>query len=208
MISRCSRFLIPLLLLLAACSEAPKEIVKKKKEPEKPPEPVSGRYAFHQMYMYARTNWALDTQGLQLASLPIAEVKPEGGKYGAWQGMFASPSKGRSRIFTYSVVEAGGNLHKGVFGGPEEGFRGQRGQARPFLIAALKIDSVEAYQTAIKKGAAYVKKNPDMPVSFLLELTPRFPDPTWRVIWGESASHSNYSIFVDATTGDYLATVR
>ena len=32
----------------------------------------------------------------------------------------------------------------------------------------------------------------------------RFPDPTWRVIWGESVSASDYSVFIDATTGMLL----
>ena len=27
---------------------------------------------------------------------------------------------------------------------------------------------------------------------------------TWRVIWGDSVSSSDYSVYVDATTGTYL----
>ena len=47
-----------------------------------------------------------------------------------------------------------------------------------------------------------------MPVTFLLEFTKRFPNPAWRVIWGESVGTSDFSIFVDATTGEYLETMR
>jgi len=43
-----------------------------------------------------------------------------------------------------------------------------------------------------------------MPMSFILEQTSRFPDLTWRVIWGESAASSDYSVYVDATMGAYL----
>ncbi len=32
----------------------------------------------------------------------------------------------------------------------------------------------------------------------------RLPDLTWRVIWGESAAASDYSVYVDATLGTYL----
>jgi hypothetical protein len=45
-----------------------------------------------------------------------------------------------------------------------------------------------------------------MPVKLLLEKTQRFPGPAWRVYWGESVSTSAYSVFVDANTGEYLAT--
>ena len=97
---------------------------------------------------------------------------------------------------------------EGVFGGLDESFTGSRGQAKPWNTQALKIDTDDAYQTAIKKSADYIKKNPTMPVSFLLEMTPRFPNLVWRVIWGESVNTSNYSIFVDASTGEYTATGR
>ena len=121
--------------------------------------------------------------------------------------MFVSPSKGLRRSWTYSVVEAGGNLHIGTFNGPEETYLAT-GQAKPFLVAALKTDSDAVYETAVGKSKDYIAKNPTMPVSILLELTPRFPDLAWRVIWGESVGTSSYSIFVDATTGTYLATAH
>lgn len=203
--SRRNWLLTPAILLGGCASEAPKEA--KKKEPEKPPEPVSGRTAFYRMFASARV-WSQDVQVIQVASLRLNEVKESAGKYPAWQAMFASPSKAKLKTFTYSVIEVGGNLHKDVFALQEESFSGQRGQAKPFLMQALKIDTDAAWTTAVAKSEAYITKNPTMPVTFLCELTPRFPNPTWRVIWGESASQSNYSIFVDATSGEYLTTGR
>jgi hypothetical protein len=108
------------------------------------------------------------------------------------------------------VIEAPGNLHKGVFALGEEGWSG-RGPSKPFSIQALKIDSDAAYETAVKKGkkaAEYIKANPDKNVVFLLEQTNKFPSLTWRVIWGESVGTSNYSVFVDASSGEYLETMR
>ncbi len=198
---------LPYLLLLAACSEAPKPAETAQKEPTKPPEPVSGRYAFHQMFSAAR-QWAPDVQALHLRCIHLKEVKSEGGKCPAWEAAFVSPSRAQARVYTYSVIEAGGSLHKGHFAGSPEAYAGPRGQAKPFLVAALKTDSTEVYETALKKSEDFVKKNPAMPVSFLLELTPRFPDPAWRVIWGESVATSSYSVFVDASTGDFLQRVR
>ncbi|MBI3208594.1 MAG: hypothetical protein HYZ37_06800 [Candidatus Solibacter usitatus] len=198
------RAIIPVLLFSVACSEAP---VAKKKAPEKPPEPISARHAFQNMFAAART-WAPDAQVVQLQSYPIADVKEKDGLYGAWVASFASPSRMKLKTWSYSVVEAGGNFHKGVFAGHEESFSGTRGQAKPFLAAALRIDSDEAFQTASKKATDYMAKHPDMRISYLLELTPRFPDPAWRIMWGESVSSSTYSVFVDATTGLFLTTVR
>ncbi|MEO7652400.1 MAG: hypothetical protein ABIZ80_18195 [Bryobacteraceae bacterium] len=197
------------LVFVSACSEAPK-VSEKKKEPEPPAEPVSGSSAFFKMYTAAR-GWAGDVQGLQMISIHLPEVKSVPGKSGAWRVMFVSQSMKRARTYTYSVMEADGNLHKGVFAGNDESWSGPKGMAKPFLIQALKIDSDAAYQTAVKKGksaAEYIKKNPDMNVAFLLEQTNRFPSLTWRVIWGESVGTSNYSVYVDASTGEYLETMR
>jgi hypothetical protein len=186
-------------VLLVGCSEPSKPQAK---EPEKPPEPVTGRRAFFYLYPAARI-WAPDCQVLQMRSINLSDVKSEKGKAGAWQVTFVSPSRGRLRSWTYSVVEEAGNLHKGAFAGPEESYSGPRGQTSPFVVQAFKIDSDAALETAISKSADYVKKHPDSPISFLLELTPRFPDPLWRVIWGETIGSSDYSVFVDATTGAY-----
>ena len=195
------RLLLPLVLLLSACSEAPKA-VEKAKAPEKPPEPLTGRQAFQMMYPQAR-GWAPDAQPVEMRSINLSQVKAEKGKVGAWGAIFVSPSLGKSRTYTYSAVEAEGNLHQGVFAGIAEDYAPGRGPT-PFLPAALKIDTDQAYDTAAEKSQDYIKKNPDKLVSYLLELNKRFPDPTWRVIWGESVSASDYSVFIDATTGMLL----
>jgi hypothetical protein len=191
------------LLFVSACSEAPQ---KAEKKDIAPPQPVKGRSALYQMFNAGR-GWAPDIQVLRLRSIDMREVKAERGKSAVWEAYFVSPALGRARMYTYSVIEAEGNLHKGVFAGLEENGSGQRGLT-PFLIAAVKTDSDEVYQTALKKAADYEKKNPDKPISFVLEKTDRFPNPAWRVIWGENAAASNYSIFIDASTGLYLQTMR
>ena len=40
------------------------------------------------------------------------------------------------------------------------------------------------------------------PVIFLMELTRRFPDVTWRVIWGGSVGTSDYSVYGTGRRGD------
>jgi hypothetical protein len=191
---------LPLILFLSGCSDAPK--TAEEKQLRKPPEVLTGRQAFQRMYPQAR-GWAPDAQPLQIRSVNLAQVKADQGKSGAWQVIFVSPSRGKAKTYTYSAVEADGNLHEGVFGGQEEDYTA-RGDASPFQMVAIKVDSDEAYKTAAGKSADYIKKNPDKPVIFLMELSRRFPDVTWRVIWGDSVSTSDYSVFVDGTTGQYL----
>lgn len=190
-----------MIMLATGCTEAPK--TEANKQAEKAPQPVTGRQAFQMIYPQAR-RWAPDAQPLELRSIDMAQVKPEKGKAGAWQAIFVSLSLGKSRSYTYSAVESEGNLHEGVFGGSEEGYSAS-GSSIPFEISAIRIDSDQAYDTAAKKSQAYIEKNPNKPISYLLEQTKRFPNVTWRVIWGQSVTTSDYSVFVDATTGSFLA---
>ncbi len=187
------------LVFLSGCSEEPKKAAKKE---EKPLEPITGQRAFYNMYPSARS-WAVDSQPLECSSIQLTQMKAPKGKAAAWQCIFVSPSRGKQRPFTWSAVEAEGNLHKGVFAGLEEPYTENR-QKKLFVVAALKSDTEEAWKEAEKKSEEYIKKHPDAPVNFLLEYTPRFPDLTWRVFWGESVGTSDYSIFVDATTGQFL----
>lgn len=193
---------VSLLAAMAACSNS--EQVAEKKEEAKPLEPRSGREAFQSMYVSAR-GWQHDATPLQLKSIPLSGVAAEPGKSGVWQAIFVSPAAGRARTYTWCAIELEGNLHKGVFAGPDESWSGPSGDSQPFPAIALKVDSDEALKTAIARSEDYVKKHPNTPVIFLLEQTRRFPDLAWRVLWGESISTSDYSVFVDATTGDVLA---
>lgn len=199
----CTALLCSALLTSTGCSDPPKA----EKKAEKPLEPLTGREAYWKTYGLAR-NWATDVQPLRVKSLQLPGVKVTAGKAGAWEVVFVSPSKGRSKMFTYSIVEAEGGLHKGPFAGPEESYSGPRGQERPFLTAAFKIDTDAAWETASKKSEDVIKKAPDTNIIFLLESTPRFPNPAWRVVWGDSISSSGYSVFVDATSGQFLEKVR
>jgi hypothetical protein len=191
---------LPLLAILSACSEPPK--TTEDKEPPQPPKALTGREAFQQMYPQAR-GWSPDAQPLEIRSINLAQVKAEPGKAGAWQVIFVSPSRGKAKTYTYSAVESDGNLHEGVFGGIEEDYSA-RSDEFPFQIAAIKVDSDEAYKTAAERSAEYLKKNPTKPVIFLMAQTRQFPDVTWRVIWGDSIATSDYSAFVDGTTGKLL----
>lgn len=195
------------ILSLAGCSsEAPKAEEKKAAEPEKPAEPVGAQKAFYAVFPQARA-WAPDIEVLSMGDIhPEGVQKGEPGTAGAWQVTFVSPSKGKMRQFTYSVVK-GENLEKGAFMG-QEGTYTPKGQAITFRTAAFKVDSTAAYKTAAAKASDYMKKNPDKPVMFILESTKQFPNAAWRVVWGESVATSNFSVYVDASTGEFLKTMH
>ena len=188
-------------LLWIGCSEPSKPAAKK--EPEKPAEPVTGRSALFSMYQKART-WSLDAQVLKLNSIHLSDVPSAPGKEGAWQGVFTSANLGKMQTYTYCVVEEEGNLHKGVFSTGEQSWSGPQGVNAPFDMRAVLIDSDVAYKTADEKAADYDKQHPGMPISYQLEKISKYPLAVWRVIWGESVSTSNFSIYVDANQGKYL----
>src|ERR1039458_6632617 len=190
----------PLLLMLAGCASTPTATVK---EAPKPLEPATGQSALYKMYQVARSAWSTDAQVLTAASVHLPEIPQMPGKAGAWRATFTSEKLGRQRSYSYSVVEAT-DLHKDVFAGPEESWSGKQGVDSSFVIQAVSIDTDAAYKTALAQAVDYDKKNPGMNIAFVLEKTSKFPEPTWRVVWGESVGTSNFSIFVDASTGSFL----
>jgi len=200
--------LLAVFMLLTGCSDTPTTTAKK--EPEKL-EPATGQSGLFKMYQAARSWGGLETQVLKMQSMRLPDVKdvPPGAS-AAWQATFVAG--GKSRDYTYSIVEGEGNLHKGAFAGPEGSFSGSRGVNTAFLMAAVKVDSDAAYKTAMEdpktKAADYDKKNPGKPITIILEKTNKHDDPVWRIVWGESVGTSNFSVLIDASTGAYLETMR
>ncbi|HUI82480.1 MAG TPA: hypothetical protein VLY24_31375 [Bryobacteraceae bacterium] len=190
------------MVLFSGCSDQP---VTEAKKAEAPAAPVTGQTALFRMYQVARL-WAPDANVLKLTSIHLTEVPAVRGKAGAWQATFTSAEKNISRSYTYSVIEGEGNLHQGVFPGPQEAWAGPADKT--FLIATVKTDSDVAYRTAKEQAAGYDQKNPTQTISFDLEMHETFPNPSWRVIWGESASTASISVLVDAFTGKYLETLH
>lgn len=190
--------------MLAACSSSPAP--QTKQAPTPPPQPKTGREAFYQIFVTART-WAPDAAPLELRSMNLNAVPSSDGKAGAWRCTFVSESHARQKTYTWSAIEGEG-LHQGVFGEPDESWAGPTADLKPFLVAAIKFDSDDAWKEAAAKSADYIQKHPGTPILYLLSFSNRFPDTAWRVVWGESVAASTYSVFVDATTGKFLEKLK
>ena len=103
-------------------------------------------------------------------------------------------------------MEAEPNIHQGVFPGQTESWSGPGSGTKPFPIAAVKIDTDTAYKTATEHATGAPKNAPI--ISFLLEKPDKFPDASWRVIWGESLGTAGVSVYIDATLGGFLETLH
>ena len=192
---------------MTACSEAPtpaeirKAQVETKREPAKPPEPVAAQTAFYEMYKPART-WAPDLLALSLLGNEVPSMKSVDGKFPMWTAVFVSPSQREARTFTYSVVDDGASIHKGVNAGGAEPWSGATPKSTPFQTTEFVVDSDAAYKTAYAKAETWVKKHPGKKVSFSLGSAARFPAPVWFIIWGDTKS--GYAVYVNATTGTVI----
>jgi hypothetical protein len=192
---------------MTACSEAPtpteikKAQVETKQEPAKPAEPVAAQTAFYEMYKPART-WAPDLLVLSLISNEVPSMKSEGGKFPMWTAVFVSPSRHEARTFTYSVVDDGTDVHKGVDAGGSQSWTGATPKSSPFQTTGFVVNSDAAYKTAYAKAEGWVKKHPGKKVAFSLGSAVRFPAPVWFIIWGDTKS--GYAVYVNATTGTVI----
>jgi hypothetical protein len=192
---------------MTACSEAPtptqiqKAQVEAKQEPAKAPEPVAAQTAFYEMYKPAHT-WAPDLLVLSLISNEVPSMKSADGKFPMWTAVFVSPSRREARTFTYSVIDDGANIHKGVSVGGAEPWSGATPKSSPFQTTGFTVNSDAAFKTAYAKAEAWVKKHPGKKVAFSLGSAARFPAPVWFIIWGDT--RSGYAIYVNATTGSVI----
>jgi hypothetical protein len=194
-------FFLLTVILLTACSDDPRPQAKSKENEPLPP--LTGRQALQQTLGPARA-WAADSQPLRVRSMNLENIKSADGKAGLWEIVYISQARSRARRFVWSAIDSGESLHQGVFGEHDEAWTGFSGNERLIPTAALMVDTPEALKTAMSKSGEYLKKDgPKPPVSYALEATSRFVNPVWRVMWGNTASTAQWSVFVDASTGQY-----
>lgn len=188
--------------LLAVSCSGPSARKEAESKPVAAVEPVTGLTGLYRCFGPSR-QWAQDIQVLRVQNLFVKSKQAPPGKAYAWQVTFVSPSKKRIKNCTYSVVQEDG-LFEGVYNPNDEAYNGPTKLAQPFVVQAVKKDTDEIYKVALENSKEYASKNPDVPISMLLEFSERNPIAAWRVIWGASVGASSYSVFVDATNGLFL----
>ena len=192
-------------LALAACSPATKttseETESAKKEAAGPPEPVTAKTAYWEMYRVART-WATDLVPLKVVSKELPGFKNDAGKAAMWEATIASPTKHEYRIFTYSIAAKPPDIYKGpVVGGPMP-WGGPTREVMPFRFTEVAVDSDAAYKTAMSQAGPWVQKHPDKTAMLQLWNPYRFQIPMWYILWGDTKS--GYAVYVNAKTGTAL----
>lgn len=199
------------LCLLWACS-SPSDSNGSQKKGAPPAAPVkeanvfeTGRAAFQRMYVSART-WSPDAQPVRLESRPHS-ADPGDGSAAMWAAVFVSAAKQSVRTYTWSGIAA--DPDKGVQPGNLDYYSPGNASTRPFDLNYLKVDSTKAFEVAeMKGGEALRKKDPKLPVKYMLFFELSKGRLLWRVIYGNSQSDSKLRILVNATTGDFVATEK
>ena len=202
------------LLLAGGCGsgEAP-SLRTEKPEAPKPPEPeppkeVTGRHAFQNMFVAARS-WARDAQPFHLRNFYMKQSFGLGGQAVAWTASFASRSLRKYKTYTYST-EKTANLYKGVFAGHDIRYSAESEfTGPPFPVAGFRIDSDQAFEVAEAKGGkAFREKNPQAPVTFLLEYSRSYQRLVWLVCYDVGCTTSPFTVYVHASTGGVLKVAR
>jgi hypothetical protein len=198
-----------LALGFSGCSSAPTGEAKKAEVKKEPPKPVTGQSAIFQMYTVART-WANDCVLLKVEPLDVdGPAAPAEGAYAAWRATFVSLTKKQKRDYTYSIDDYSQTVTKGVKAGSDSLYAANP-QQRPFAIQEVKIDTPKALEGAKtdKDVKAFLDKNPDTPIIYILEWTNNTIRPAWRVVLGRTVSSAAMSAFVDAGDGKFMKKLR
>jgi len=184
------------LVVMAGCSSESNPPAPK---PE-PPELLSGRSAFQQLYISARS-WALDARPYRLQSVPAGDNKGKEGKAVVWQAGFASPSQRLSREYSWSGIDSPDAPSRGVSHGAQDPYT----PGSDFDVQFLKVDSDQAFEIAQKQGGDKVlADDPSTPVIYLLEWSRPTNNLIWHVIYGNNRNTAKLVVDVDASTGGFL----
>jgi hypothetical protein len=181
------------LALVSGCSSSPKPA---EQENPKPPELLTGRSAFQQLYIAAH-GWAADARPYELQSQTVADSKGQNGVASLWRASFASQTGHSSKPYMWSGVDLPEGPSRGVSSGPQDTFM----PGNAFDVNFLKVDSDKAYQVAEKHGG---EKLADSPVVYLLDWNRGENNLVWHVIFGTSRNDAKLVIDVDATTGNFI----
>ena len=204
-------FCAAILLLLAGCNstptkpsgnETPKLLntsVTEKKEPVL----YTAKPCFTRMSDMAQ-RWSADALPFHVESSITSEANGQSGTSTVWRGLFASPSRGTFKTFTWS----GSRLPDQ----PPLGINSTVESASSPLVASLEFhpsflqtDTDKAFALAQQHGGSTLtKKDPQQPVLYILERDAKQKAVLWYVVYGHSQSDSKGTGVINATTGAFV----
>ncbi len=189
------------LALLAGCTSQPSQPAAKPQP--KPTEFQTGRPIFQQLFVAAR-GWARDAQPIRVQSQVTPGDKDRDGKAAVWTGYFGSPSLRGVKFYTWSGTDAPNYSERGINPGTVDTYNPSNTSTAIFDVRFLKVDSDQAFAVAQKHGGEKVlQKNPDLPMSYILDWSPSTNKLNWHVIYGPSRGDAKLVVDVDASTAEF-----
>lgn len=207
--------LVPLAVMLTACSSSPSGVPSPSQpaaKPEiQPTETETGRVALQRLYTTSR-GWASDTEpvSIQSQNYKNAGGNPDAplghdGKAAIWRALFASAGRHSMKTYMWSGLTGPDAPSPGINPGSEDSWSAGNSSTQTFQLFYLKIDTDKALETAQKHGGeALLKKDPNLPVNFNLTWDPRRSMLVWQVIYGKSTNEPDLGVDVNATTNDFI----
>ena len=193
------------LIVLAGCSSEPKKQVSettKAAAPAKEPSTLyTARECLSRMDGQA-LRWAPDALVFHVESDINPETDGHGGKSTVWKGIYASASRNTIRTFSCSGSRESYAPPVGVTGELELAYKPS---ATPFQAFLVNTDSDKAFAVAQQHGGeALWKKDPNLPVTYLLAMERGQSVPTWFVIYGKSMQDNKGIGMINASTGNFV----
>ena len=139
--------------VLTGCSSQPSGPAEKPQP--KPPEFLSGRSAFQQLYVAAH-GWKHDAQPFRLESQATPDSNGQDGKSAVWRASFASAAGHTLKPYVWSGTSSPDAPDRGVSPGSENNYNPENASTLVFDIAYLKIDSDDALKVAQAHGEQFV----------------------------------------------------
>jgi hypothetical protein len=203
----CSALSFAFLITLIACNggtpakPSPSGAPAKKEEPAAPVA-YTGREGFQKMYAAAHL-WAPDARPYRLESSPFKDFTGKDGKAVIWRSGFASAARRSIKAFVLSGAHSDDAPSLGVSSGVEDTYSPSNSSTQVFDPSFLKVDSDKALEAAQKHGGEKLfKQNPQQPVVYLLDWSPRENILSWHVIYG-SSQDAKLRVAVNASTGAF-----
>jgi len=192
------------LLFASACNSSPNASQQGSKSaaPAQKTEYLTGRGAFQQLFVAARA-FSPDVKPYRLVSNYTDGAPVNEGKAALWRLEVASAARRAVKAFSWSGIA--GSSDRGITHGTEDAYNPDNTSTQVFELPFLKIDSDKAFEVAEQHGGEkLMKKDPKQPVTFSLTFNARKSQLVWHVMYGSMPSDAKLTVYIDATTGQFL----